>query len=398
MEKDSELSQDGVEVSTTVQEALAALHADLGQLVDLVSERLRARLPSYAAVPPGLLRVRVEKELVDGLSAVRRLSERRGGKGVAGPRELSWPRADDMRPVGYAPPMEDVISAYRIGVDAVWSRFQAEMTQRRAPAEELLSIGESLWAWAGAITVNVVRSRRADTGGQRAADRRREAYVRTLLLDPAARSDSGDGLDETAIRLPFRARSASGGTVPAEAVELLRPWLAVDTAGEPLVAVVDGDVAGLLVARPCGLRRHLVVGLGAAVGPYRLAVEFTQATQALRTAVCFGLVGVFTREELGLRAAVVTAPALGEQLVEQRLAPLHERGEEGAQLEEAVAAYLQHGMRVETAARTLYVHPNTLRNRLRRFEEMTGTSLRDPADLAEVWWALAHRRIHGQAS
>ncbi|MGW7001504.1 hypothetical protein ACWGCW_01405, partial [Streptomyces sp. NPDC054933] len=130
MEKDSELSQDGVEVSTTVQEALAALHADLGQLVDLVSERLRARLPSYAAVPPGLLRVRVEKELVDGLSAVRRLSERRGGKGVAGPRELSWPRADDMRPVGYAPPMEDVISAYRIGVDAVWSRFQAEMTQR----------------------------------------------------------------------------------------------------------------------------------------------------------------------------------------------------------------------------------------------------------------------------
>ncbi|MDF3290533.1 PucR family transcriptional regulator [Streptomyces silvisoli] len=385
MEKDSELSQDGVEVSTTVQEAVAALHADLDQLVELVTERLRARLPSYAAIPPGLLRLRVRRALVGGISAVRRLAQLPGSELDFGQRS-AWPP-------DHAPKVEDVISAYRIGVDTVWSRFQAEMAKRQAPAEELLAIGESVWAWAGAVTVHLVR--RANADGHPAADRRREAYVRTLLLDPAAASADGDGLDQAAIRLPFRARAVSGGTVPVEVVELLRPWLAVDSAGGPLVTAVDGDVAGLLVARPRGLRRHLVVGLGAAVPPYRLAAEFTQATQALTTAVCFGLVGAFTREELGLRAAVVSAPALGQQLVEQRLAPLHERGEEGAQLEEAVAAYLRYGMRIEAAARTLFVHPNTLRNRLRRFEEATGTSLREPADLAEIWWALAHRRIHG---
>ncbi|MCQ4041531.1 PucR family transcriptional regulator [Streptantibioticus rubrisoli] len=384
MEKDSELSQDGVEVSTTVQEAVAALHTDLDQLVEVVAGRLRTRLPSYAAVPPGLLKLRVRRALAGGISAVRRLAQLPGTDPDFGQRG-GWPPE-------YAPRVEDVIAAYRIGVDTVWSRFQAEMAKRQAPAEELLAVGESVWAWAGAITVHLVR--RANGDGQR-ADRRREAYVRTLLLDPAAASADGDGLDQAAVRLPFRARSASGGTVPAEVVELLRPWLAVDTTGGALVTVVDGDVAGLLVARPCGLRRHLVVGLGAGVEPYRLAAEFTQATQALTTAVGFGLVGVFTREELGLRAAVVSAPALGRQLVEQRLAPLRERGEEGAQLEEAVAAYLRYGMRVEAAARTLFVHPNTLRNRLRRFEEATGTSLRDPADLAEIWWALAHRRIHG---
>jgi hypothetical protein len=384
MEKDSELSQDGVEVSTTVQEAVAALHADLDQLVELVAGRLRTRLPSYAAIPPGLLKLRVRRALAGGISAVRRLAQLPGSDLDFGQRG-AWPPE-------YAPRVEDVIAAYRIGVDTVWSRFQAEMAKRQAPAEELLAIGESVWAWAGAITVHLVR--RANGDGQR-ADRRREAYVRTLLLDPAAAAADGDGLDQAAVRLPFRARSVSGGTVPAEVVELLRPWLAVDATGGALVTVVDGDVAGLLVARPCGLRRHLVVGLGAGVEPYRLAAEFTQATQALTTAVGFGLVGVFTREELGLRAAVVSAPALGRQLVEQRLAPLQERGEEGAQLEEAVAAYLRYGMRVEAAARKLFVHPNTLRNRLRRFEEATGTSLRDPADLAEIWWALAHRRIHG---
>jgi DNA-binding PucR family transcriptional regulator len=38
------------------------------------------------------------------------------------------------------------------------------------------------------------------------------------------------------------------------------------------------------------------------------------------------------------------------------------------------------------------VHPNTLRHRLRRFEEATGANLRRPTDLVELWWALERRR------
>ena len=49
-------------------------------------------------------------------------------------------------------------------------------------------------------------------------------------------------------------------------------------------------------------------------------------------------------------------------------------------------------MRVEDAARALHVHPNTLRHRLRRFEEATGAALRRPTDLVELWWALERRR------
>jgi DNA-binding PucR family transcriptional regulator len=39
------------------------------------------------------------------------------------------------------------------------------------------------------------------------------------------------------------------------------------------------------------------------------------------------------------------------------------------------------------------VHPNTLRHRLRRFEETTGTTLRDPRHLVELWWALERQRL-----
>ena len=50
-------------------------------------------------------------------------------------------------------------------------------------------------------------------------------------------------------------------------------------------------------------------------------------------------------------------------------------------------------MRIDETAKALHVHPNTLRHRLRRFEEATGTTLRDPRALVEVWWALERRSL-----
>ncbi|MGW7487736.1 PucR family transcriptional regulator [Streptomyces sp. NPDC054786] len=445
-----------METSTTVPEAVAALHAGIDALADEVIGGLRAQLPSYAAVSVDQLRPRVLASLRNGLSLVQRWSaERRTpqGSGHGDGRSYGIPEThlDEVTALARALPAEDIISAYRIGTDVVWRRFGEEMAARRGTAEDLLPIAETLRAWADANTLRIVRSCRVGFPGDSMTDRRRAALVRALLLGeeqwPKTRSGGGawgtgpaddgpadehraDGYpdgggavdgwyDRSALRLPFRAclpdvppeRAPEPGRIPQATghpgpgdrafdriVALLRPWLALDGTGKALVTTLEGEVAGLLAGRPGGLCRGLILGLGAPAPASGLAAEFTRATQALRAAVGFGLVGAFTREELGLRATVVALPAVGEQLVGLRLAPLAERGEDGAQLEEAAAAYLQQGLRLEAAARTLYVHPNTLRNRLRRFEEITGTSLRDPADLAEVWWALTHRRIHGPAS
>jgi DNA-binding PucR family transcriptional regulator len=40
------------------------------------------------------------------------------------------------------------------------------------------------------------------------------------------------------------------------------------------------------------------------------------------------------------------------------------------------------------AEHRLHTHVNTIRNRLARFEELTGRDLRRSADLVETWWAL----------
>jgi DNA-binding PucR family transcriptional regulator len=50
-------------------------------------------------------------------------------------------------------------------------------------------------------------------------------------------------------------------------------------------------------------------------------------------------------------------------------------------------------MRIDDTARALHVHANTLRHRLRRFEEATGANLRDPRVVVELWWALERRRL-----
>ena len=60
----------------------------------------------------------------------------------------------------------------------------------------------------------------------------------------------------------------------------------------------------------------------------------------------------------------------------------------GAQLVPSVRAWLAHDRQTGEAAAALHVHPNTLAYRVRRFEELSGRSLRPPPDLAEVWMAL----------
>ncbi|MFI6996116.1 PucR family transcriptional regulator [Nocardia sp. NPDC050175] len=68
-----------------------------------------------------------------------------------------------------------------------------------------------------------------------------------------------------------------------------------------------------------------------------------------------------------------------------------------ANLRESVDIYLREHGDVRNAATALQIHPNTLRYRIRRVEEILRIDLTDPADrlLLEIQLAL-HRRAHGR--
>ena len=61
-------------------------------------------------------------------------------------------------------------------------------------------------------------------------------------------------------------------------------------------------------------------------------------------------------------------------------------------------AYLEHGASIEGSARSLFVHANTIRYRLRRIEEMTGLSPAHPRDAYTMRVALTLGRLRAPES
>jgi DNA-binding PucR family transcriptional regulator len=99
------------------------------------------------------------------------------------------------------------------------------------------------------------------------------------------------------------------------------------------------------------------------------------------------MTGVHDVPSLGLRAAVAADADVGDALCARYLEPLA-GGSSAGELRATLRAYLACGMHVERTAERLFVHQNTVRYRLARFEELTGASLREPEVAFEVWWAL----------
>ncbi|HEX2316125.1 MAG TPA: helix-turn-helix domain-containing protein, partial [Thermomonospora sp.] len=115
--------------------------------------------------------------------------------------------------------------------------------------------------------------------------------------------------------------------------------------------------------------------------------------RALHAALPHGLDGLRPLTALALVTATAAEPSLGRLLADDLLAALDPAEPFHRELAETALAYLDHGGRVEPAAAALHVHPNTVKYRLRRLQEITG---RTPAaegpdavaSAAHWWWAL----------
>jgi DNA-binding PucR family transcriptional regulator len=158
--------------------------------------------------------------------------------------------------------------------------------------------------------------------------------------------------------------------------------------------MIDGDLAGFLLQPPAGDIRFAV-----AVGPprpvERLTESFELASRALATMRAFDLAGVYDFDALGVLPAIVADRAVGDGLVRRYLEPL---AASRAEIAASLRALFESDMHVERAAEQLFVHANTLRYRIGRFEEITGVNLRNPRSALEVWWALQRDAIQTRST
>lgn len=169
----------------------------------------------------------------------------------------------------------------------------------------------------------------------------------------------------------------------------------VGVQGSRLVVVVGGELDG---PRAEGLRRLAeAFGDGPVVaGPTVTALaeahrSAAEALSALRAVVAWPSAPRPVRSaDLLPERALAGDPDAERQLIDHVVRPLVESG---PLFVETLDAYLDAGGVLEAAARALFVHPNTVRYRLRRVTELTGRTPSSPRDALVLRVALAMGRL-----
>lgn len=130
--------------------------------------------------------------------------------------------------------------------------------------------------------------------------------------------------------------------------------------------------------------------------PFQELAETSEALRFARLAATGktspdSLVAVF--DDSTLAVAAVSAPEAMAKIRSSVLGKLMALpAEESTVLLDTFQAWLEAGGSANETAAKIYCHPNTVRHRLRRIEELTGRSLARPTDLAELCLAFEVER------
>ena len=368
---------------------LRSLHRGSGLLATAALRRLDETLPWYRAMPP-------EDRSWVGLVAQAGISAF-----TAWYRDRETPLAVTADVFGTAPreltrsvTLSQTLELVRTVVQVV----EDHVEELAAPGQEQ-SLREAVLRYSRevAFAAAEVYAQAAEARG--AWDARLEA----LVVDALLRGDADDALHSRASALGWRDHaqvavvvgSSPPGEVDDVVADLRRAARAetddalVGLQGDRLVVVLGSD--GDLQSAADNLTSRFGPG-PVVIGP--VVSGLSDAGRSARAAMA-GLVGA--RAWPGAPRPVVADDLLPERvlsgdvsarraLLDRVYRPLVAAG---GSLCDTVAAYLDHGRSLEACARTLFVHPNTVRYRLRRVTAVTGWDATDPRDAWVLQTALA---------
>lgn len=373
--------------------AARVLLEGLPNLTDRLVAALRERQPAYRAAldedHAGTWQ-EVHRSLRHSVSS---LLDPRGTRDTA--RRCSWRIGVGRAEQGI--PLDAVLHAYRLGGALVWQEL-VDVTSRTAPEDVrlLVHVAGDVWNFVDEHCTLVSDAYRRT---ERQLARRREDRVRLLaaaLLDGTGRIAD---LPETAraLALPGQGRYTVVAVAGARSSDVLRAllpprtrvhWHTGPQTDYGIVAGGDGPVVVPAVP-PCGLR----VGIGPAVDGLA-AVGDARRLADTALLLCPGTGGTVRLAAHLPEALVASCPDLASLLVERAFGPLARLEPADAEvLLDTVATWLACDGSAQRASRLLYCHRNTVLNRLRRYEQITGRSLSRPADLVETALALTARRL-----
>ncbi len=276
-------------------------------------------------------------------------------------------------------------------------------TERRALVEGVLRFGREI-----AFAAATVYAREAEVRG--AWDARLEALVvDAVVRGPHRDGGAGDALVSRASALgwdPAEPLRVVVGSPPTDAPDDLRRE--ADRSGQSVLVGAQGSRLVVLLSEPPGLDTGgdigpLADGFGPGpivVGP--LAADLSAAHRSARDALAGlraapgrpGAPRPVAADDLLPERALAGDAAAHRRLVEAYVEPV---AAAGGELLATLAAYLDAGGALESCARALFVHPNTVRYRLRRVGDLTGLRPADPRDALVLRVALVVARLPADA-
>ncbi len=313
-------------------------------------------------------------------------------------------RDDRAREVGAARaraemPLADLFNAIRVGSEFIWSEIVAFARSRGLASDtELVAVASQVWAMSDdfvTLTTSGYRSER----DLRLINDQRERYA---LIDTVL-----SGHDQPNASL-WQAIDRLG--LPRErpfvvaAVETLEP-ARVPTPRIDRLLLETGQVSVWLLRADVELGivscdNEQVTSVRRALGNYQVRAgispvvsDFGHAPQAVRLARTSMAAAEPAQVRFFSDAAINTmaagAPDVATELaaiVLNRVLTLQET--ERDLVLDTVRQYFAAGGSVADTSRAMFVHPNTVRNRLKRFESLTLRSLSDPRQSAELYLAV----------
>ncbi len=290
-------------------------------------------------------------------------------------------------------PIDVVLGSVRISERTIWARTRELAEEAGIPAELLLDARELYDDWADAVRARLIRAHRDAPRTYDAWDRDTELMRRLL--------EGGSAATLAAAERGFAAGSGLWVLVP-------RPDEAASTAlrrltegsGPGIAAMVRDTLVAVVPSRPTfrsgGPRQ--IIGVAGPVMAEELGVAHRLAVAAVPAAEVSGLIGPVHIGDVAPIAALLARTDLAATVSAHHRAAHVELGAAADAVAGTVRAWLEADRDTTTAARTLYVHENTVRNRVQRFATVTGIDPYSTFGGVTAWWLCHSWMAHSEAA
>ncbi len=378
----------------------AALKLRFDDMVDRLTDRIAAEIDLYASSSV-VDRAELRRSVEDNFAYML------GQMSTSDDPDLGPPRLTGRLRANQGVPLPELLRAYRLGFTFLWEELLAEARRAGdAAVRALTDTAAVIMARSDDYAIALTDAyREAVSDRMLTTDRHRSALVEALVT--GGRSDHGPAWEVAKLLdLPYEgtfvavvAETTAIGAEPVPGVEArLRPH---DVASawrlQPDQQVGVVSCGRLPVDRVVAVLGELATARVGVSPVYATLDQTPRAVQLARVALQnlppgAPAVGQFDDSPLG--ALVAADPAVARQVAQRVLGRLLALdAEDRDTLLETVEAWLDAGGSATAAGRALHCHPNTVRYRLRRVEELTGRSVDAPRAVAELAAALQALRV-----